>query len=66
MIEHDPRLMMIAAIFLAGKTEESFVHLQDLLNITEKYSAAKISSAEAVLIEVFIFFSYFNNLDLTS
>lgn len=44
--------LRLACIFLAGKTEHSFVHSKDLLKCAGQYSNADIITAEAEVIEV--------------
>lgn len=51
LVDHDPRIIMLAAIFLAGKSENHFVSLADLRRVYPKASDQAVLSAEMCLLE---------------
>mmetsp|Transcript_32761 Transcript_32761/g.55232 ORF Transcript_32761/g.55232 Transcript_32761/m.55232 type:complete len:348 (+) Transcript_32761:19-1062(+) len=51
LLDHDPRLLMLCCLFLAGKIEDSFVNLQDVRKIYNKYSESDILACEIILLE---------------
>eukprot|EP01040_Poterioochromonas_malhamensis_P006720 gene6720-7240_t len=50
-LDYDPRIILLACIFLAGKTEENFIQIKDLQLISNKYTEEQILNAEKVLLD---------------
>jgi hypothetical protein len=56
---HDPRLIMLCCIFLAGKVEESFISMNELLQLTSScFSSADVIRKESELLEAMRFDLY--------
>ena len=54
-LDHDPRVIMLAAVLLAGKTEECRISYRDLHAVYEKSSPEEIQAAELLLLEALNF-----------
>lgn len=51
LASHDPRIVMLTCIFLAGKVEENFIHFQDLLSILPGATEASIIKYERMVMQ---------------
>jgi len=53
LITYDPRIIMYACIFLAGKIEDQYVSIEtDLLRVSAKFTMHQILAAELDVLEV--------------
>eukprot|EP01036_Dinobryon_divergens_P025255 gene25255-33781_t len=58
VLHHDPRLLMLASVLLAGKTEDSFILMKDLMKIYSRYAESDILSAESLDFDLKVFHPY--------
>ena len=52
MLQHDPRLVILAAIYLSAKIEEQFIHLSEVMQIAMHYTEEKVLDMERIMLEV--------------
>ena len=55
LLDHDPRVIMLAAVLLAGKIEEQRISLKELQDIYNKCTPDEIQSGELLLLEALHF-----------
>ena len=55
LLDYDPRVIMLAAVLLAGKTEECRINLEQLQDIYNKCTPEEIQAGELLLLEALHF-----------